>query len=214
LGEIGTGFCADERDGTNVHVAVDREYIGHIIVTDTVKEGAAEAVSELRAAGIRRMAILTGDNPSVSRAVGDAVGIEDVRAGLLPDGKMRELENIMEGSSGGTIFVGDGINDAPSLRRADAGIAMGVAGSGAAIEAADVVIMDDDLTKIASAIRISKKTMQIVRGNIVFILGVKFSVLALAMFGLAGMWAAVFADVGVSMIALANSARLLGMKNI
>ncbi|MPN11814.1 Cadmium, zinc and cobalt-transporting ATPase [bioreactor metagenome] len=160
------------------------------------------------------MAILTGDNPSVSRAVGDAVGIEDVRAGLLPDGKMRELENIMEGSSGGTIFVGDGINDAPSLRRADAGIAMGVAGSGAAIEAADVVIMDDDLTKIASAIRISKKTMQIVRGNIVFILGVKFSVLALAMFGLAGMWAAVFADVGVSMIALANSARLLGMKNI
>lgn len=212
--EIGTDFCADEGGGTNVHVAVDREYIGHIIVTDTVKEGAAEAVSELRAAGIRRMAILTGDNPSVSRAVGDAVGIEDVRAGLLPDGKMRELENIMEGSSGGTIFVGDGINDAPSLRRADAGIAMGVAGSGAAIEAADVVIMDDDLTKIASAIRISKKTMQIVRGNIVFILGVKFSVLALAMFGLAGMWAAVFADVGVSMIALANSARLLGMKNI
>lgn len=212
--EIGTDFCADEEGGTNVHVAVDREYIGHIIVTDTVKEGAAEAVSELRAAGIRRMAILTGDNPSVSRAVGDAVGIEDVRAGLLPDGKMRELENIMEGSSGGTIFVGDGINDAPSLRRADAGIAMGVAGSGAAIEAADVVIMDDDLTKIASAIRISKKTMQIVRGNIVFILGVKFSVLALAMFGLAGMWAAVFADVGVSMIALANSTRLLGMKNI
>lgn len=212
--EIGTDFCADEGGGTNVHVAVDREYIGHIIVTDTVKEGAAEAVSELRAAGIRRMAILTGDNPSVSRAVGDAVGIEDVRAGLLPDGKMRELENIMEGSSGGTIFVGDGINDAPSLRRADAGIAMGVAGSGAAIEAADVVIMDDDLTKIASAIRISKKTMQIVSGNIVFILGVKFSVLALAMFGLAGMWAAVFADVGVSMIALANSARLLGMKNI
>jgi Cd2+/Zn2+-exporting ATPase len=212
--EIGTDFCADEGGGTNVHVAVDREYIGHIIVTDTVKEGAAEAVSELRAAGIRRMAILTGDNPSVSRAVGDAVGIEDVRAGLLPDGKMRELEKIMEGSSGGTIFVGDGINDAPSLRRADAGIAMGVAGSGAAIEAADVVIMDDDLTKIASAIRISKKTMQIVRGNIVFILGVKFSVLALAMFGLAGMWAAVFADVGVSMIALANSARLLGMKNI
>lgn len=214
MGEIGTGFCADERDGTNVHVAVDREYIGHIIVTDTVKKGTAGAVSELRAAGIIRMAMLTGDNLAVSRAVGDAVGIEDVRAGLLPDGKIRELENIMGGSSGSTIFVGDGINDAPSLTRADTGIAMGVAGSGAAIEAADIVIMDDDLSKIASAIRISKKTTQIVRGNIIFILGVKFSVLALAMFGLVGMWAAVFADVGISMIALANSARLLGMKNI
>ena len=214
MGEIGTGFCADERDGTNVHVAVDREYIGHIIVTDTVKKGTAGAVSELRAAGIIRMAMLTGDNLAVSRAVGDAVGIEDVRAGLLPDGKIRELENIMGGSSGSTIFVGDGINDAPSLTRADTGIAMGVAGSGAAIEAADIVIMDDDLSKIASAIRISKKTTQIVRGNIIFILGVKFSVLALAMFGLVGMWAAVFADVGISMIALANSARLLSMKNI
>ncbi len=212
--EIGTDFCADEGGGTNVHVAVDREYIGHIIVTDTVKKGTAGAVSELRAAGIIRMAMLTGDNLAVSRAVGDAVGIEDVRAGLLPDGKIRELENIMGGSSGSTIFVGDGINDAPSLTRADTGIAMGVAGSGAAIEAADIVIMDDDLSKIASAIRISKKTTQIVRGNIIFILGVKFSVLALAMFGLVGMWAAVFADVGISMIALANSARLLSMKNI
>lgn len=212
--EIGADFCADEKGGTNIHVAVDREYIGHIIVTDTVKNGAKEAVSELKAAGIGRMAILSGDNLAVSREVGNAVGIEDVRAGLLPDGKIRELEDIMEGSSGGTIFVGDGINDAPSLTRADVGIAMGVAGSGAAIEAADVVIMDDDLFKMASAVRISKRTMRIVRGNIIFILGVKFSVLALATFGLAGMWTAVFADVGVSMIALANSARLLRMKNI
>ncbi len=211
---IGIDTIREGAEGTYVHVAADRRYAGYMIVTDTVRSGSAEAVSELRAAGINRITMLTGDNPAVGRAVGDAVGIEDVRAGLLPDGKVRELEAVMGGSAGGTVFIGDGINDAPSLMRADAGIAMGAGGAAAAVEAADVVIMDDNPRKIASSVRISRKTMRIVRGNVVFILAVKFSVLALAMFGIAGMWAAVFADVGVSIMALANSARVLGMKDI
>ncbi len=211
--DIGAEYCREDVSGSNVHVAENSDYLGHIEIADTIKEDAASAIAELRACGARRIIILTGDGAYAGRAVGDAVGISDVCSGLLPGDKLKELERII-GSGNGTVFIGDGINDAPSLVRSDTGIAMGVAGSDAAVEAADVVIMDDKVSKVVSAVRISKKTMRTVKTNIAFVLGVKFGVLALASLGMAGMWSAIFADVGVSLIAIANSVRLLTLKNV
>jgi len=203
-----------DRVGTMIHVALEDRYAGHILVADQVKETSAQALRELKAAGIRRTVMLTGDAPAVGEAVGKALGIDEVHAGLLPGDKVDRVEQLLAGKRTGEqlVFVGDGINDAPVLSRADIGVAMGAMGSDAAIEAADIVLMDDDLSKLPVAVRIARKTLGIVRQNIVFALGVKFLVLALSALGLANMWMAVFADVGVSVIAILNASRMLKAK--
>ena len=205
---------AGDRVGTMIHVALEDRYAGHILVADQVKETSAQALRELKAAGIRRTVMLTGDAPAVGEAVGKALGIDEVHAGLLPGDKVDRVEQLLAGKRAGEqlVFVGDGINDAPVLSRADIGVAMGAMGSDAAIEAADIVLMDDDLSKLPVAVRIARKTLGIVRQNIVFALGVKFLVLALSALGLANMWMAVFADVGVSVIAILNASRMLKAK--
>lgn len=197
--------------GAAIHVAVDGAYAGYIIVADQVKESTAHALRQLKAAGIHRTVMLTGDSPAVARAVADQLGLDEFHAGLLPGDKVDQVEALLHGKQGKgqLIFVGDGINDAPVLSRADIGVAMGAMGSDAAIEAADVVLMDDDLNKLAAAVRIARKTLRIVHENIVFALGVKFLVLALSTVGYANMWMAVFADVGVSVIAILNASRML-----
>lgn len=198
--------------GTVVHVALDGRYAGCIQVADQVKAGTPQALRELKQAGVRRTVMLTGDLPAVGEALGRELGLDEVHAGLLPQDKVDWVERLLKEKGPGEqlAFVGDGINDAPVLSRADIGVAMGAMGSDAAIEAADVVLMDDDLTKLPTAVRIARKTLTIVRQNIVFALGVKFLVLALSAVGLANMWMAVFADVGVSVIAILNASRMLG----
>ena len=212
LGVQGARDC--ELAGTAVHVAVDGVYQGHIIISDVVKPDAKEAITALKRNGVRKTVMLTGDAEAVGKSVAQNLGLDEYHAELLPGDKVDELEKLLrqKGKGENLAFVGDGINDAPVLTRADVGIAMGGLGSDAAIEAADIVLMDDKPSKIATAIRISRKTLGIVRQNIVFSLGVKAIVLLLGALGYASMWAAVFADVGVSVIAILNAIRALSVK--
>ena len=215
MDRLGIPYRNCHRTGTIVHVAVDGEYAGHIVIADEIKPDAVQTIAALKAQGVRKTVMLTGDQPSVGENVAKTLGIDEVYAGLLPADKVEHVERLLREKSGpGTLaFVGDGVNDAPVLSRADIGIAMGALGSDAAIEAADVVLMDDKPSKIADAIRISRKTRRIVQQNIVFALGVKLLVLILGACGVATMWAAVFADVGVSVLAILNAMRALSTKN-
>ena len=200
--------------GTIVHVAVDGTYAGHIVISDQVKPGAREALQALKEAGVRRTVMLTGDSRAVGEAVGRELGLDEVHVELLPGDKVDQVERLLErkGPKEQLVFVGDGINDAPVLSRADIGVAMGALGSDAAIEAADIVLMDDDLAKLPLAVRIARRTLRIVRQNVVFALSVKFLVLFLSAIGRANMWMAVFADVGVSVLAILNASRMLRAK--
>ena len=224
-----------ELQGTIVHVSIDGVYAGHIVISDRVKADAAEAVAALHRAGVRRTVMLTGDEPAIAAAVAAAVGVDTYHAGLLPADKVAHVEALLgdrslslskgrstgtdqpdrhsrpdrESPAGAVAFVGDGINDAPVLARADLGIAMGALGSDAAIEAADVVLMDDKPSKVAEAVRIARRTLRIARENMLFAIGIKVLVLLLAAFGLATLWMAVFADVGVTVLAVLNAMRAL-----
>ena len=209
MAEHGSSWHDCELTGTILHVSVDGRYIGHIVIADVVKEDAADAIRDLHAAGVERCIMLTGDREEVARAVANQLGLDEYHAQLLPGDKVERVEQIMETVRGNLAFVGDGINDAPVLTRADVGIAMGAMGSDAAIEAADIVLMDDKPSKIALAIRVARKTMGIVRQNIVFAIGVKVLILVLAAFGFANMWLAVFGDVGVAVIAILNAMRAM-----
>lgn len=212
--EEGIAYHDCELTGTILHVSIDGKYAGHIIIADVVKEDAAECIKRLHAAGVRKTVMLTGDRAEVAKAVAEKLGLDEYHSKLLPEDKVNQVERLLGETSekGKLAFVGDGINDAPVLTRADIGIAMGAMGSDAAIEAADIVLMDDKPSKIASAIRIARKTMRIVWQNIVFALGVKFAVLVLAAVGLATMWLAVFADVGVAILAILNAMRCMRVK--
>ncbi len=202
--------------GTVVHVAIDGEYAGHILISDVVKPTAKEAVSGLKKAGVRRSVMLTGDSKQVAQSVAADLGIDEVRAELLPADKVDAVEELLKDKRDKEIlaFVGDGINDAPVLSRADIGIAMGALGSDAAIEAADIVLMDDDPAKIAKAIRIARKCMRIVYENIYFAIGIKLLCLLLGAIGFANMWMAIFADVGVMVLAVINAIRALFVKKV
>ena len=202
--------------GTIVHMAIGNEYAGHIVISDVVKPDAAEAITALKRAGVRSTVMLTGDGPSAAAQVAEALGIDRVHSNLLPGDKVEKVEELLnEKKQAETLaFVGDGINDAPVLSRADLGIAMGAMGSDAAIEAADIVLMDDNPLKVSKAIRIARKCMGIVRENIVFALGIKLVCLVLGALGIAGMWLAVFADVGVMILAVLNAIRALFVKNL
>ena len=211
-------FTATDVPGTVLYVAADGTYLGAIVIADTVKPDAARAIADLRAAGVKKTVMLTGDRTPVARAVAAELGIDEVHAELLPQDKVAEVEALLAqterdtNGKGKLAFVGDGINDAPVLTRADIGIAMGAMGSDAALEAADLVLMNDDPDDIARAIHLARRTMGIVWQNIVFALGVKFAVLVLAAFGIANMWMAVFADVGVAVIAILNAMRAMNVK--
>lgn len=209
--DIGVIWHPCHRVGTTVHVASDGVYLGHIVISDEVKPDAKEAITALKACGVRRTVMLTGDAKAVGESVAQELGLDEVHTQLLPADKVTRVEALLGEVSpkGALAFVGDGINDAPVLSRADIGIAMGGLGSDAAIEAADIVLMDDKPSKLADAIRIARRTLAIVRQNIVFALAVKFLVLALSATGAANMWEAVFADVGVSVIAILNAMRAL-----
>ena len=209
--DIGVSWHPCHRVGTTVHVASDGVYLGHIVISDEVKPDAKEAITALKACGVRRTVMLTGDAKAVGESVAQELGLDEVHTQLLPADKVTRVEALLGEVSpkGALAFVGDGINDAPVLSRADIGIAMGGLGSDAAIEAADLVLMDDKPSKLADAIRIARRTLAIVRQNIVFALAVKFLVLALSAAGVANMWEAVFADVGVSVIAILNAMRAL-----
>lgn len=209
--DIGVIWHPCHRVGTTVHVASDGVYLGHIVISDEVKPDAKEAITALKACGVRRTVMLTGDAKAVGESVAQELGLDEVHTQLLPADKVTRVEALLGEVSpkGALAFVGDGINDAPVLSRADIGIAMGGLGSDAAIEAADIVLMDDKPSKLADAIRIARRTLAIVRQNIVFALAVKFLVLALSAAGAANMWEAVFADVGVSVIAILNAMRAL-----
>lgn len=212
--EEGIAYHDCELTGTILHVSIDGKYAGHIIIADVVKEDAAECIKCLHAAGVGKTVMLTGDRAEVAKAVAEKLGLDEYHGQLLPEDKVNQVERLLGETSekGKLAFVGDGINDAPVLTRADIGIAMGAMGSDAAIEAADIVLMDDKPSKIASAIRIARKIMRIVWQNIVFALGVKFAVLVLAAVGLATMWLAVFADVGVAILAILNAMRCMRVK--
>lgn len=201
--------------GTEVHVAIDGRYAGYILIADVVKPNARAAVSELKAAGVKKVVMLTGDARAVADAVAGELGVDVVKSELLPGDKVTEVERLLEakGPKEKLAFVGDGINDAPVLSRADLGIAMGALGADAAIEAADIVLMDDDPKKIATAIGISRKTLRIVYQNIIFALAVKFICLGLGAVGTLNMWWAIFADVGVMVIAVLNATRALYYKD-
>ena len=206
--------CPDcELTGTILHVAIDGSYAGHIVIADTVKDDAAQAIADLHAAGVERCIMLTGDREEVARSVASDLGLDEYHAQLLPGDKVEQVERILDSARGNLAFVGDGINDAPVLTRADVGIAMGAMGSDAAIEAADIVLMDDKPSNIARAIRVARKTMRIVHQNIVFAIGVKLLILALAAVGIANMWLAVFGDVGVAVIAILNAMRAMNVKD-
>lgn len=207
------GISADpiHKEGTIVYVACDHEYLGSITISDVIKPNAREAIRSLKAEGVRRCVMLTGDSQSAASAIAGQLDIDEVHSELLPGDKVHEVESLLQQKNGKDklVFVGDGINDAPVLSRADIGIAMGALGSDAAIEAADIVLMDDDPSKISLAMRISRHTLRIVRQNIVFALAVKIICLLLGAFGLANMWLAIFADVGVMVIAVINATRAL-----
>ena len=211
MDEHGASWHDCDLTGTILHVTVDGGYVGHIVIADVVKEDAEQAIRDLHAAGVRRCVMLTGDRQDVAEAVAERLGIDEVHAQLLPEDKVDAVERLLAGEKEGArlAFVGDGINDAPVLMRADVGIAMGAMGSDAAIEAADVVLMDDKPSKIASAMRVARKTMRIVWQNIVFAIGIKVLILVLAAFGAANMWLAVFGDVGVAFLAILNAMRCM-----
>lgn len=202
--------------GTILHVLVDDVYAGHIVIADTVKADAEQTIRDLHAAGVKRTVMLTGDREEVAAAVANQLGVDEFHAQLLPGDKVERVEALLatESGKGKLAFVGDGINDAPVLTRADVGIAMGAMGSDAAIEAADVVLMDDKPSNISRAIRVARKTMTIVWQNIIFALGIKLLILVLAALGIANMWLAVFGDVGVAIIAILNAMRAMGAKNL
>ena len=211
---VGVDFHECKTVGTTVHIAVDGLYAGHIVIADTVKPDAKSAMEQLKTSGIRKTVMLTGDSDTVGQAVAKELGMDEAYTQLMPDDKVEKTEKLLaEKNTRSTLaFVGDGINDAPVLARADVGIAMGALGSDAAIEAADVVLMDDKPAKLVTALKISRKTMRIVRQNIVFALSVKAVVLLLSAFGLASMWVAVFADVGVMILAVCNAVRAMRWK--
>lgn len=211
--ETGAAAHPCHKAGTIVHVAVNHEYAGHIVISDRIKEDSATAIASLKSLGVKSVVMLTGDRESVAAAVAKEVGVSEYHADLLPQDKLAHLERLMNRRKGTLAFVGDGINDAPVLARADVGIAMGALGSDAAIEAADVVLMDDKPSKIADAMMVARKTMHIAKENTVFAIGVKMAVLVLATFGVASMWMAVFADVGVTVLAVLNSMRTLNTEN-
>lgn len=207
-------FSTSEEVGTLLYVAIDQKYVGFLLIADALKEDAIETMNKLRKAGVKETVMLTGDAKKIADSVGKKVGIDQVYSELLPQDKVDKLEMILAKSSGKVAFVGDGINDAPVLARADVGIAMGGLGSDAAIEAADVVIMNDEPSKIADAMRVARKTLRIVKQNIVFAIGVKVLVLLLGALGFASMGDAVFADVGVTVIAVLNAMRCLRVKKL
>ena len=213
MGSENASWTPCDLTGTVLHVLLDGAYIGHIVIADMVKEDARKALDELHRCGVKKTVMLTGDRAEVASAVADDLGIDEFRAHLLPTDKVNAVEDLLASTSerGKLVFVGDGINDAPVLMRSDVGVAMGALGSDAAIEAADIVLMDDRPSKIALAIRLARKTMRIVKQNIAFAIGVKVlvMVLALPVFGIANMWMAVFGDVGVSVIAILNAMRAL-----
>ena len=213
--KLGIEYHDCHSTGTIIHMAVDGQYAGHIVISDIVKPHSKEALEQLKRAGVRKTVMLTGDAKRVADSVAAGLGVDEVRSELLPGDKVAEVEKLLsaKGKNEMLAFVGDGINDAPVLTRADIGIAMGAMGSDAAIEAADIVLMDDDPLQIAKAIKISRKCIGIVRQNIVFSLVVKFGCLALVAFGAANMWAAIFADVGVMVLAVLNAIRALNYKN-
>ena len=211
LRDAGVDFAAEKDDATMVYVAVSGRYAGVVKLEDTPKPGAKEALAALRKRGVKKTVMLTGDRGASARKAAEAVGIDEVYCSLLPQDKVEKLEGLLKTGSP-LFFVGDGVNDAPVLRLADVGIAMGALGSDAAIEAADVVIMDDDIGKLPLLLSIAAKTRRIVRQNVVFALGVKLAVLVLAAFGIASMWIGVFADVGVAVLCILNSMRMLRKK--
>ncbi len=211
MAEHGSSWHECDLTGTVLHVAVDGVYAGHIVIADMVKDDAAQTIRDLHAAGVKKCVMLTGDRRDVAEAVAKKLGLDEVHAQLLPEDKVSAVERLLrlERGDGKLAFVGDGINDAPVLMRADIGIAMGAMGSDAAIEAADVVLMDDKPSNIARAMRVARKTMRIVWQNIVFAIGVKVLILVLAALGIANMWLAVFGDVGVAIIAILNAMRAM-----
>lgn len=213
---LGIQYIPCHSTGTIIHVAIDGAYAGHIVISDVIKPDASEAVRQLRKAGVTKTVMLTGDDRKVAASVASRLGIDEFYANLLPADKVARVEELIAGRKGSDklAFVGDGINDAPVLARADIGIAMGAMGSDAAIEAADVVLMDDDPVKIAKAIKISRKCLRIVYENIVFAIGVKLICLLLGALGIAGMWLAIFADVGVMVIAVLNAIRALFVEKL
>ncbi|MDO5440400.1 MAG: HAD-IC family P-type ATPase, partial [Erysipelotrichaceae bacterium] len=206
--------CSDE--GTIVHLAINGKYKGHIHIGDIIKPTSIEAINKLKNMGINKIAMLTGDNKEVADKVGNKLNIDEIYSELLPQDKVNKVKELLNNKNEKEIlaFVGDGINDAPTLALSDVGIAMGALGSDAAIEAADIVLMDDDPLKIAKAINISKKTMRIVNENICFAIGIKAICLILGAFGIANMWLAIFADVGVMVIDVLNSIRALAVKEL
>ena len=209
--KLGVLPAAPQGVGTVVHVAVDGVYAGYILITDVVKPTSAQAIAKLKRAGVKKTVMLTGDTAAVAEHIGAQLQIDEVHSGLLPTDKVAQLERLLERKTGREklVFVGDGINDAPVLARADIGIAMGALGSDAAIEAADVVLMDDDPMKIATALGIARRCMTIVYQNIVFSIGIKVGCMVLTAFGITNMWAAIFADVGVMVLAVLNAMRVL-----
>lgn len=206
--------------GTIVHMAIDGKYAGHIVISDIIKPNAEQVIQALKSAGVEETVMLTGDSKRVADKVAEDLGIDRVYSELLPADKVKRVEELLQEKQAGNkqkekiVFVGDGINDAPALSRADIGIAMGAMGSDAAIEAADIVLMDDDPLKIAKAIKISRKCLGIVYQNIVFALGIKAVCLILGAFGIANMWLAIFADVGVMILAVLNAIRALFVKRL
>ena len=216
MNQLGISWKECHHVGTIVHIAVDGKYEGHIVIADVVKPTSAQAVAELRKAGVRQTVMLTGDADQVARKVAEELRVDQVYSELLPADKVQKVEEMLEHKNAKEklAFVGDGINDAPVLSRADIGIAMGALGSDAAIEAADVVLMDDDPMKIVKAIKIAKKCMRIVYENIYFAIGIKLICLVLGAAGIANMWLAIFADVGVMVIAVLNAVRALFVKKL
>lgn len=208
--KFGIDYAGANTQGTIIYTAIDGQYAGYIVISDEIKPDAAQAVKDLKKI-VNKTVMLTGDSQSSAEYAAQKLGLDGFFANLLPAGKVEKIEELIENKQHGetVIFVGDGINDAPVLTRADAGIAMGALGSDAAIEAADIVIMDDKISKIPLAVRIARKTMSIVKQNIVFAIGVKLLFLVLGAMGFVTMWGAVFADVGVTLIAVLNSLRAL-----
>ena len=217
MDELGISYQECHSVGTIVHMALDGRYAGHIVISDLIKPTSAQAVQALRRCGVNRIVMLSGDKEETAQAIGRELGIDEVYGGLMPDDKVTKVEELIASRRGDKeklVFVGDGINDAPVLSRADIGIAMGAMGADAAIEAADVVLMDDDPLKIAKAIRIARKGLRIVRENIVFAIGIKLICLLLGAMGIANMWLAIFADVGVMIIAVLNAIRALFVRKL